>query len=71
MTFQYTYQYAQDLQAMQQKVGRAIDSSEDEDYKEDLRDLYNNICLELFEMNRMAEEFEITIKPNSKSFFNP
>jgi len=36
---------------MQEKVGKAIDASEDMDEKEELIDLYNNIQLEIDEIH--------------------
>ncbi len=46
----YTLDYIRNLPLMQEKVGKAIDACEGLDEKENLIDLYNNIQLEIDEI---------------------
>jgi hypothetical protein len=61
MPFEYTYHYTMRLYEMRESVGRAIDLTEDEDQQDEFRDLYNNICLELFELKRKAQNYQLSI----------
>lgn len=70
MPFEYTYHYAMRLYEMRERVGRAIDLTEDEDQQDEFRDLYNNICLELFELKRKAQNYQLSIKaPSHETLF--